>query len=199
MKKISPIVLVVLLTGEMLAHSPVYPPSGLTASELDMDPSAQSEILPGDWEYHKFYLSVTQIQYDAEEDAFQIIMRIFTDDLEVELFEVHKEKCWLDTQKEIEDSSRLIELYTRDRFHLFVDGEEKPVLFVGHKYELDQTFVYLEVPEAGMREARWLEVQNELLLTAFDDQKNMTHVKLPGTRKTWVLRKGNIKEKLNIQ
>lgn len=156
--------------------------------------------------FHKFYLSVTQVEYSEKNDALQVITRIFTDDMEVALFDTYGEKCWLDTEKEIDKTGELIEKYLQTGLAIGIDGQKRTLQFVGHKYEHDQVFVYLELPDSGLKAARQIEIRNELLLGSFAEQKNMTHLKLKFQRegepysltKTWVFREGYTNEMLKL-
>ena len=58
---------------------------------------------------HKFYVSVTNINYSEKNDALQITSRIFIDDLEALLKERYEIDAALDTDKE----SPLVEDYIK--------------------------------------------------------------------------------------
>ncbi len=147
---------------------------------------------------HKFYLSVTQVYYKESQDALQITMRIFTDDFDAELEHTYGHKCGLDTDKESDRAGDYMASYTTERFVTFLDGERRELSFLGWKYDMDQTVVYLELPNSGFNQARSIGVQNKLLLGTFEDQKNMTHLKLGEITKTWLFHQGNTKEVLKI-
>lgn len=156
---------------------------------------------------HKFYLSVTQITYRPDSDALQLILRIFTDDLEFALLDRFKVNSRLDTDQESEETAMLLENYTAELFAIEIDGTTRRLDFIGWKYELDQTWIYLELPQSGLKEARSLSIENRLLLDSQEEQKNMTHLNLNYfkdnrsvvVRKTWVFRRGYIKETLNFE
>lgn len=160
----------------------------------DKLPEARWEALNS----HKFYLSVTQVYYKESQNALQITMRIFTDDFDAQLEQAYGHQCRLDTDKESDRAGDYIESYTTERFVIYLDGERQKLSFLGWKYDMDQTVVYLELPQSGFKKARSIGVQNKLLLGAFEEQKNMTHLKLGEITKTWVFYQGSTKEVLKI-
>lgn len=49
---------------------------------------------------HKFYVSITKIEYVKEKNSLQIITKIFTDDIEDALQQRYDKNISLDTKKE---------------------------------------------------------------------------------------------------
>jgi len=147
---------------------------------------------------HKFYVSVTTVDYAQEEEALQIISRIFIDDLESVLLERYDLKADLGTPGESEEGITYIERYFNSKFTVFVNGEVRKYTFLGRKYDRDQVICYLEVsgiPEAGLESVG---IQNEILMDVFEEQKNLVHLKILGAKKSYVLIRENNKGMLNL-
>ena len=149
-------------------------------------------------EAHKFYVSVTTVEYAQKEESLQIISRIFIDDLESALMARYDLEAALGTPQESDQGLAYIERYFNSKFTVFVNGEVREYTFLGRKYDRDQVICYLEisgVPEAGLESVG---VQNEILMDVFEEQKNLVHLKILGAKKSYVLIRENNKGMLNL-
>ena len=63
---------------------------------------------------HKYYLSLTKIDYVKESKSVQITMRIFIDDLEKTLNKINNNSFELATKNELEASDFYIEKYVSE-------------------------------------------------------------------------------------
>ncbi|NNE01599.1 MAG: hypothetical protein HKN52_00405, partial [Eudoraea sp.] len=113
---------------------------------------------------HKFYVSVTNIEYYEKEDALQITSRIFIDDFEGVLEERYDITAQLATPNEIADANVYIEKYLKAKFLLELNGEPVDFNFLGKKYDNDMMICYLEIPQIGFQNIRSIQIQNELLM-----------------------------------
>ena len=140
---------------------------------------------------HKYYVSVTTINYSQKDDALQITTRIFIDDLEKVLEDRYDINAKLDTPEEDKSANGYIEKYFKTKFQLKVDGKEKPFTFLGKKYEVDMVVCYLEIPKVELAKAESIEIQNELLTDVFEEQQNIVNFKWNGKKKSFLLVKDN--------
>lgn len=146
---------------------------------------------------HKFYVSVTHVDYSEKDDALQITTRIFIDDLEAVLRERYSTETYLATDAETDAAAGLIEKYLRSRFTVRVNGDDRPFRFLGKKYDNDVVVCYLEVPELDLPRLKSLEVQNDILTDLFEEQQNVVHFQIKGEKKSFVLVRENDKGMLN--
>lgn len=147
---------------------------------------------------HKFYVSVTNINYAEKDDAFQVTTRIFVDDLEDLLKERYGIDANLATGDEASISDGYIERYLRTKFLVYLDGELTNYAFLGKKYDNDVVICYMEIPKVGLDSLQKMEVENEILTDLYDEQKNVVHVKWKGNKKSFVMIKSNAKGMLNL-
>ena len=147
---------------------------------------------------HKFYVSVTNINYSEKDDAFQITTRIFIDDLEEVLKERYGIESKLATKEESAISDEYVEKYFRTKFLIYLNGEQATYDFLGKKYDNDVVICYLELPKVGIEKVQKMEIENEILTDLFDEQKNVVHVKWKGNKKSFVFIKSNAKGMLNL-
>lgn len=136
---------------------------------------------------HKFYVSMTQIDYKAETGNLQIAMRLFTDDLETAINSRSNTELRLDTDKESANADAQIEAYLREHFLLQVEAQRLEWAWVGKEYENDLTWCYLEVSEVQQLNA--LTVEHTTFTEVFAEQANMVDVTANGEIKSLLLRK----------
>ena len=147
---------------------------------------------------HKFYVSVTNIQYSEKEDALQITTRIFIDDFENVIEERYGLKAHLATDEESEAAEAYIEKYLKAKFVLQINGENRSYSYLGKQYDNDVMVCYLEVLNVDFPNLKSIEIQNEVLTDLFEEQQNIVHFKINGKKKSFVLVRENNKGMLNF-
>ncbi|WP_313788433.1 MULTISPECIES: DUF6702 family protein [Flagellimonas] len=147
---------------------------------------------------HKFYVSVTNMFYAEDEEAFQITSRIFIDDLDALLAERYGIKAKLATPDETKVADEYIEKYLRAKFLVLFNGEPAQYTFLGKRYDKDVVICYLEIPKVKLSSIKTMTVENDVLTDLFDEQQNVVHVKWKGKKKSFVLMKSNNKGMLNL-
>lgn len=145
---------------------------------------------------HKFYVSVTQIEYVEEQKSLQVISRIFIDDLEMLLRERYDETITLAVENEKEIAQKYIQRYVADKFVIMVDGISIPMTYIGREYEDDIIYIYLEIE--NLTEINSMEIKNEILFDLYPEQQNIVRTKIFGKHKSFILIKENAKGVLNF-
>ena len=146
---------------------------------------------------HKYYVSLTEIEYVKEERSVQIITRIFIDDFENVLRNRFYEGLTLDTEKENIETNDYIEKYLKDKLKITINHKEFSFNFLGKEYEDDMILCYLEIQNIDRISS--IRVENKLLYEMFPDQKNMVRFKIHSVNKTILLIKENDKGVLNLE
>lgn len=140
---------------------------------------------------HEFHLSLMEINHNAESKSLEISIKLFTDDLMVALQQTGAPKMEIGTEEEPPEANEYIESYLKRHFQLMVNGKPVQVTYLGKEAELDATWCFVEVKD--VKKVQLLEVENNLLLEAFDDQTNMVNSNVNGRKKSGIARKGNTK------
>lgn len=130
------------------------------------------------WAYlslvHPFFISLTEVRYNAGSKKMELAQKIFWDDLEVALskeagvtvdFLKPKDKAKLESQ---------VKAYLLKHTQVWVNGKLVPLTYVGYEVEDDAAWFYLESTATNL--PKTVEVQNTLLLRDFDGQQNIVHV-----------------------
>ncbi|UZO80797.1 hypothetical protein NBT05_17890 [Aquimarina sp. ERC-38] len=145
---------------------------------------------------HKFYVSVTQIEFVKEKKALQIISRVFVDDIEKVLNERFGTNFRLDPEKEQPEIQKYVNNYFHKKFNLEVNDQKVETVFIGMEYENDLLLCYLEVN--NVKELAQITVENSLLLDLFSEQQNIIHVITEKERKSIILQDEEIKGMLKF-
>lgn len=147
---------------------------------------------------HQFHISKTQIAYSETDNALQVSMHVFIDDLEEALRRRGKDKLFINTEKEtIEADSSIVE-YLSDVFSISIGDKALPFTFIGKESsdDLQAIWCYLEFEKVGTFDQ--LTIENGLLMEVYDDQKNMILFEKPGSDSAYFMfttdnRKDNVK------
>ncbi len=137
---------------------------------------------------HKFYVSVTQVDYNEEEKSLQIISRIFIDDIEEVLQERYDNSLLLNSNEETDKVDQYLGQYFKQKLKFTVNGKEVSFIFLGKEYEDDLVISYLEIENINSLDT--IEISNEILMDLFEEQQNIVHVKKEDQRKSLILEDG---------
>ena len=107
---------------------------------------------------HKYYVSVTKIDYIKETGAVQITSRIFIDDFEKLLRGRYDEALVLNTGKSEDQIDIYIEKYLKLKLQININTQKQPLTFIGKAYEDDKVVCYLEIE--NVQEINQFEVKN---------------------------------------
>jgi hypothetical protein len=136
---------------------------------------------------HAFHTSIAQIKYDAKSKILEVSLRVFTDDLETALSKENNGKVKLD---DTSHADRLIESYLKKQFGFINQkGERKVMNFIGKEFEVDATWLYVEIP--CQESPNGLTIHDALLTEVFDDQVNMVNLTYLSTKKTYLFKADN--------
>ncbi|NNK76327.1 MAG: hypothetical protein HKP42_09740, partial [Maribacter sp.] len=124
---------------------------------------------------HKFYVSVTNINYSEKNQALQITSRVFIDDFEQVILERYNVETHLATDSETPLADEYVEKYLRTKFLMYINGEQIKYTFLGKQYDNDVMICYLEIPDVDLSTMKSIGVENELLTDLFDEQQNVVH------------------------
>ena len=138
---------------------------------------------------HKFYVSVTEIEYNQKVQSLQIITRVFVDDFENVLRARYNDDIRLGARSESSGAEEYMKKYLVQKLAIELDGRPVELKYLGKEYENDMILFYIEAPEVNKFES--ITVRNTILMDLFEEQKNLVHVELNGRTKSLVLVSGD--------
>jgi len=124
---------------------------------------------------HKYYMSVTDIEYVPQKKSLQIISRVFIDDLEKLLQTRYDDSIELLTEGNAAANNKYIEKYFQDKFQIIIKNKSLPLKFIGKRYEDDMIICYFEA--VNVENFKNVTISNLVLTDLFEDQKNLVHFK----------------------
>lgn len=145
---------------------------------------------------HKYYLSVTDVEYNAEAKSVQLITRIFYDDLEDVLNERYDKNFTLSDRSDQEEIDNYLKKYLTSKIKIRVNDKLRKLQFIGKEYEDDYVVCYIETSRVDS--ITKFEIENELLIDLFPEQKNMIHTKIYKRQKSFLLTRESAKAMLNF-
>ena len=147
-------------------------------------------------EAHKYYVSVTQLEYVEDQKSVQIINRVFIDDLERLFRERYDESITLAEKNESKTIDSYTEKYFKEKLTILIDGKVQELKFIGKEYEDDIIYTYFEIE--GIEKINTMEISNEILFELFEEQQNIVRTKVYKKNKSFILLKENAKGVLNF-
>jgi len=144
---------------------------------------------------HKYYLSVTDIEYVKEKESVQIITRIFIDDFERLLRQRYDKNITLNVENESNNIDKYIEKYLTRKIKISINDNYKDLIFIGKEYKEDMVVCYLEIDNVNSIAS--FKITNNLLYDVFDDQKNMIKTHINSKHKNFILTKDDDKGYIN--
>ncbi|MDD2985182.1 DUF6702 family protein [Flavobacterium sp.] len=143
---------------------------------------------------HKFYVSVTQIDFIPEKKRIEVTARFFIDDLNNALENKYKAKFYLGSERETEIQKEQLKQYLSTHFSIRVNGKPKTMQFVQKEMEDDVLICYLKIIDIS--KINTLEVKNTLLFEVLPEQQHITHTKVLNIKKSILLTDDNSSELL---
>lgn len=145
---------------------------------------------------HKFYVSVTQVEYIKEKQSVQIITRIFIDDLEDLLRQRYDNKITLNISKEEQSIDAYIGKYLTAKMQININDKPISFTFIGKEYEDDIVYCYMEISD--ITSITSFEITNQILFDVFDEQQNIVRTNINSKKKSFMLTSNNETGVLNF-
>ena len=145
---------------------------------------------------HKYYLSLTQIEYNKDQNSLEVIINVFMDDIELAINKEYAIDLNLTTKDEFKDADVYFHNYLTKNLTFTIDNDIVTHNYIGKEYEGDLVYFYLEI--AVKENPKYLEVFNTILLTYFEQQQNIVKFKNDSKRQSKILSKNTNKALLNF-
>ncbi|MDP3466987.1 MAG: hypothetical protein Q8S11_01555 [Daejeonella sp.] len=146
--------------------------------------------------FHPFYISLTEIKYNARESSLEISQKIFWDDLELELTDLYASKIDFLKPKDKADLDRKLKQYILQNNEILVNGKKAELNYLGYEIEEDAAWFYFEAKQIPRPQK--VEVRNSILHKYFDSQQNIINFYLDKSPKSLILLKGKDSGKLTF-
>ena len=145
---------------------------------------------------HPIHVSVTEIEMDEKDKRLEIMMRVFTDDLELTLRKAtnQPELDVLSLSEKARDE--MVSSYLKNHFKISLDGKAQKINYLGHEQEEPALIFYIEVP--NVKKWTTIQIQDDIIMEIHDDQSNLVHVTVREKIRSLRLTKNNPVDKLTF-
>jgi len=131
---------------------------------------------------HPFHVTVTEVNHNAADKTLEISCKLFTDDFEKILAKNYNAKVDLINPPDKAKMDTLVKKYLYSHLSIRVNGQPVAFAYVGFENESEAAYGYIEVD--NVPSASKIELTNSLLYDMFDDEVNIMHVIVGGSRKS---------------
>ncbi|WP_369049228.1 DUF6702 family protein [Tenacibaculum sp. UWU-22] len=147
--------------------------------------------------FHRYYVSLTQIQYSEKDKSLQIIMNVFMDDIEVALNKEYKIDARLTDKDEVKNINTYFTKYINEHLKITVNNKPVSYNFIGKEYDGKIVYFYLEIE--NITDVKTIGIENDVLTAYFPHQKNLIKSNIKGEHHSLLLTKNNDKGLLNFK
>jgi len=152
-------------------------------------------VLLSSFALHKFYVSVTQIDYVPSKKRVEITSRIFIDDLEKALTKKYNKKVNLTSTKELPEAKELIKSYLKEKIKISINRKPQNIEFLAREVEGDVLILYTKI--AISKKINTFEIYTSLLTEVYADQQNIVHTNINSNKKSILLTNTELQEKID--
>ena len=144
-------------------------------------------LLPFTIQAHKYYTSVTQLDFNPTEKCFQVTMNVFVDDLEAALTQENKQVVkWKSDQPAL---NTLLLKYLNKHFNVKLN--QKPASqfrLIGTKEQKDLLTIFFEIPVD--KAVKNIEITDTFLMDMFPIQSNVVNLNYKNQKHSFLFQKG---------
>jgi hypothetical protein len=131
---------------------------------------------------HPFHVSVVEINHNAADKTLEISCKIFTDDFEKVLAKNYQTKVDLINPVDKKAMDSIVKKYIVSHLSVAADGKAGNLVYIGFERDAEAVFSYVQVE--NISSVKKIDITNKLMHDMFDDQINIMHVIVNGTRKS---------------
>ncbi len=139
---------------------------------------------------HDYHIAIAEMQWNAETKSWQIILKVFTDDLEDALKKQEGKKIAVETQKKAPNIA--LKKYIATHFSF----ENHSPNLIGVELQNDMYWVYVECETKNA--FKFKNFMFNAFFELFDDQLNMLNVKYKDKKKTFLYQKGKNNQNISF-
>lgn len=147
--------------------------------------------------FHPLYVSITNLDVDAQEKSIAGSLRIFTEDLETVLHNKYSVHAWLGTSSEHAEGRRLLVEYVNERFSISVNRNEKLNVSVD-SMKIIEDAMWFYIKAVSSQPIHFVEIENRILTDFFERQTNLVIIGIEGKEKGFKLDRKKHKIELSL-
>lgn len=138
---------------------------------------------------HPIYVSMCQIDYDVGAKTVRITLTVFSDDLEIALYQQHQRRMLLATEQEAPDARALIYEYIHDQTDFSLNGLPLELDSLSHRIDIHEARTKCVFEISAIPDFKEVSVSSRIFLELYDSQQNLVRVSANGKKKNLLLDK----------
>ncbi|MDG1477319.1 MAG: hypothetical protein P8Q14_09240, partial [Vicingaceae bacterium] len=142
---------------------------------------------------HKYYVSITEAEYNVESKSFEISIKFIGHDLEKALTNAGAPNLYLGTEKEKSNADAYLKRYIDKKFEMVVDGKKLEYEFVGKEINNDD-FIYCFIKSNKIEAPKKVFIKSSMLTEVFSGQANTVYLKSGNQKASFYLTKDKMSE-----
>jgi len=131
---------------------------------------------------HPFYVSVTEINYNAKEKMLEISSKLFLDDTEKTIRKQSSAAVELSNPRDQKKATQQLSDYVTKHLLIKIDGKPVTLECIGYEVEGASVWSYYQVK--NISSVQKIEVTNNLLYEMYDGQISIVHAQVGNSKKS---------------
>ncbi|WP_332018398.1 DUF6702 family protein [Kaistella sp.] len=133
-------------------------------------------------EIHPYHVGSVEFNYNSKSETFEISGKFFLDDLENALKEKYGKAVHFNSEQYKTQINNYLIKYCEEYLKLKVNNKFLKINYLGYEEDSESVNIYLESEK--VIQPKKVETAVSLLYNLFDDQLNIVHIIVNGTRKS---------------
>ena len=142
----------------------------------------------GNFMPHPVHVSITDMNYNADEKTLESSIKLFRDDLNDHLKTISGKDYKLNTDKPLKSADTAIANYIANHLMLKINAKNAAFSMVG--YTLEEESIWVHVQTRAPKNTKLIAITNTLLMDAFEDQMNLVNLKWNANAFSLAFKKG---------
>ena len=141
---------------------------------------------------HDIHFSKSTIDYNQKSNTLQVVINVFTDDLELAIERSHEKldlEIGAETQHESTDS--LVADYSENQIIFKINNNKVNFNFIGFEYDYDICYLYLESDTLSIDPFDEILLGVNLFFEVYDDQENVVDLNTQFSNDNFILNKNS--------
>jgi len=131
---------------------------------------------------HPFYMAVVDMKHDAKEQALNISVKLFTNDIENALKKTTTKSIDLLNPKNKAEMEVELMNYIKKRLSIIINNKATTIDFIGYENEEDAIWAYLDIKK--VKSPKSIKVDTKILFDYLPQQSNIVHAEVNGIKKS---------------
>lgn len=145
---------------------------------------------------HPIYISVAQVEHNADTKSIEIGIKVFADDFEKAVFHNYGKRIKVGTETK-SNTEEYIKKYFSDKFSISLNSEIFKTTFVGFEFEeSDESIIWCYFMADNVSSPEYLWLYNSIFTEIHPAQTNIVHFKSQHGKHTKIFRKNSTSQSL---